>query len=415
MIPFAILSGSIIFKDRESLEVRILDLSPDSFTIRIPYSYVMKMNHVKEIVLNFYQYDNEIYVNNTLREFRIEVVEEEKYWVVFRLSTENSTFKKYSVQLMNEYMSYINYKRTYGDQIAGMLKAYPLEADDIYADDYQSQVKYWLDEIHQNYDSESWAWISHREIPLFTLLNHDELRMFLDHSVLEFQKNYWMKHHIAWHPLAKKKIEGVIVGNSFCPHLFPKESDIYRLIDKTKDENIKLILLFAPITVLKHKERLQLLERIHHYARQKNIVIEIQFNDQYMIDRAKKESWSNFTLSRGILLHKRTKDPRKKYRQDEMVKDNHDLLDRQIYLPYYQTNTATFCTLHASCKYGQRFHQYRVEKCPHYCKNHHFLYPLHLHMIGRDNSLFGIDLRFFTDGKILERYVNSEKEVVIDL
>ena len=68
-----------------------------------------------------------------------------------------------------------------------------------------------------------------------------------------------------------------------------------------------------------------------------------------------------------------------------------------LYAPFYQMNTAGHCTLYALCHNGSRGRQTEENDCPQYCREHVFLYPDHLHMIGRYNSLFGVDLRIFTD------------------
>ena len=39
-----------------------------------------------------------------------------------------------------------------------------------------------------------------------------------------------------------------------------------------------------------------------------------------------------------------------------------------------------------------------AEECPKFCKDYAFLYPDHLIMIGRYNSLFALDSRIFEDG-----------------
>ena len=47
---------------------------------------------------------------------------------------------------------------------------------------------------------------------------------------------------------------------------------------------------------------------------------------------------------------------------------------------------------------GERGKQKLAEECPKFCKDYAFLYPDHLIMIGRYNSLFALDSRIFEDG-----------------
>ena len=62
-----------------------------------------------------------------------------------------------------------------------------------------------------------------------------------------------------------------------------------------------------------------------------------------------------------------------------------------IHVPFYQTNTSQYCTLYAACKNGERGKQELPESCPGYCGEKVFLYPKHLKMVGRYNSLFALD------------------------
>ena len=43
-----------------------------------------------------------------------------------------------------------------------------------------------------------------------------------------------------------------------------------------------------------------------------------------------------------------------------------------------------------------------VENCPHFCEKYTLTYPEHLHMIGRYNSLFGLDLETLMHPEILK-------------
>ena len=87
-----------------------------------------------------------------------------------------------------------------------------------------------------------------------------------------------------------------------------------------------------------------------------------------------------------------------------------------VYAPFYQTNTAGHCTLYAVCHNGSRGRQTAEDDCPQYCRERVFLYPDHLHMIGRYNSLFGADLRILTDGTYLDAFLSKKpRRIVINL
>lgn len=78
-----------------------------------------------------------------------------------------------------------------------------------------------------------------------------------------------------------------------------------------------------------------------------------------------------------------------------------------LHLPFFQTNTSQYCTLYAVCRYGDRGKQELPENCPNYCDKKVFLYPKHLKMVGRYNSLFGYDEKILWDEKQLQDYLEQ--------
>ena len=75
-----------------------------------------------------------------------------------------------------------------------------------------------------------------------------------------------------------------------------------------------------------------------------------------------------------------------------------------LHLPYYQTNTSQYCPLYASCTEGERGKQRLPESCPGYCEQYAYIYPEHLHMAGRYNSLFGLDEELVKHPEQLKAY-----------
>ena len=62
-----------------------------------------------------------------------------------------------------------------------------------------------------------------------------------------------------------------------------------------------------------------------------------------------------------------------------------------IHVPFYQTNSSQYCTLYAVCKNKERGRQELPGSCSGYCGDKVFLYPKHLKLLGRYNSLFALD------------------------
>ncbi len=81
-----------------------------------------------------------------------------------------------------------------------------------------------------------------------------------------------------------------------------------------------------------------------------------------------------------------------------------DSMKHSLHLPYYQTNTSSYCPLYAQIVRGARGRQALVRECPQFCSQYTFLYPSHLKMVGRYNSLFGLNDEILRSGDDLHEY-----------
>ena len=160
---------------------------------------------------------------------------------------------------------------------------------------------------------------------------------------------------------------------------------------------------------------------LDHWCGQHQETLEIVVNDWGTAALAAERK--NFTVSLGILLNRRKKDPRMKYKQGNDALFHQNSLNAEFYqtylkenfgigryewescscpqtfpsgenslhFPFYQTNMSQHCTLYAECVNGSRGAQWQAADCPRYCEQQAFLYPEHLQMAGRYNSLFALD------------------------
>ncbi len=76
-------------------------------------------------------------------------------------------------------------------------------------------------------------------------------------------------------------------------------------------------------------------------------------------------------------------------------------VENHLHLPFYQTNTSQYCTLYAGSEYGDRGRQHLLTDCDQRCERQAYLYPRHLHMVGRYNSLFGMDVKILRQAGIV--------------
>lgn len=78
-------------------------------------------------------------------------------------------------------------------------------------------------------------------------------------------------------------------------------------------------------------------------------------------------------------------------------------IQNHLHVPFYQTNTSSYCTLCAVLEHGERGKQRERQECPAPCLEHSFFYPKHLYMKGKYNSLFALDKHLLDESDQLKR------------
>ena len=219
---------------------------------------------------------------------------------------------------------------------------------------------------------------------------------------------------------------------------------LFEIIEKAAAEQVKITLVFSYIREYMLDYITELLDEINRWCEEKRQSVEIVVNDWGMASLVKK-SRRNLIPSLGILLNKRRKDPRIPFKKGEQKWFERNSLNAGFYrnflereygiqrfewescgyeqqiplgknslhIPFYQTNTSQYCPLGAVCETGERGRQKLAKKCPGYCAEYALLYPEHLHMIGRYNSLFGIDMRILKEEEILKNYIQNGVDRVV--
>ena len=266
--------------------------------------------------------------------------------------------------------------------------------------------------------------VSGMEFPEFAIaLDRPELYEQYSHRSLEdFIKYYWKKQHLGKYPLAQRRPDRLYIGNQFCSHLFPSDEMLFALLQKAQRESLQVTVVFTcqKESVLKSME--QLLQKLDQWCDGHDRELEVIVNDWGLAGLVGRMT-SHLIPVLGILLNKYKKDPRigfkqgdqmflkenplglenyRKYLQDEFAihryeweccghEQEYPQGHNSLYFPFYQTNTSQYCPLYACCTTGERGRQKEPMNCPRYCQNKVLLYPDHLKMVGRYNSLFALD------------------------
>ncbi len=403
MIPFAILSGTIEYVDGDKLEIRILDLENDAFTFRTNQS-----GELKSINLHFWNQEMGEYEACCMNSFGIQLVEESEFYQVYRVKTKDEQFMHQSKRLQKQYLQYIDLKLS-GDDVAlaHELTGYPKDLEEVFPKSFKEWRKKRLNIQQPN---ELWKQQMQRIKEIGICLDHEE----------------------AWQKFIREsaKVTHVYIGNQFCMHLFPNETDLDAILIQCTKQELTPVLCLAP-TAQRHLPKIQ--KRVCDCVEKG--IHEIVVNDWGMARWIRRTYGDRVKLTMGILLNKMSKDPRNKYRKEKPEKTAlsakfyqnwlcsqgfsrvsleacgyaYELSDMDVdfYLPFYQTNTSGHCIMYAMCKNGSRGAQETVDECPGYCKGQHFLYPKHLNLVGCYNSLFGFDERILWDGEYLKCMINQ--------
>ena len=261
------------------------------------------------------------------------------------------------------------------------------------------------------------------EVELALELDHPaQYAAFLEQDLAELLRHYKTKNPIIKRCFSHKNPDRIYIGNAFCPLLFPEEAVLFAMLKKAEEQKLAVTVTFSYV----REEQLEyteiLLQKLEDWCAEYGAEIEIAVNDWAMADML-KERTGHLKPCLGTLLNKRKKDPRMAYKMGDhrLLEENSlntdfyrdDLKQRfgiirfewescgyeqklpnaenHLHLPFYQTNTSQYCTLYAGICWKDRGKQQMVTECSRLCQAAAYLYPEHLHMVGRGNSLFGMD------------------------
>ena len=420
MIPFGLLAG---FADDK--EIRLIELAENGFKFRLQ----QEIADVGQFRICFYNSNDSAYREIQVKEFCIQKEQQEQFYTVYSAFTEQEDFRKEVQGLVARYSRYIRLKTECDDaELAEELTGYPAEKDEIFAEGLEQQKKEWFQDVPVNKLAEAINRVSEVAFEL----DHPELyQAYLKEDISAFMENYWIQNGFS-QAVSDIAPDRLYIGNQFCHLLFPEEKTLKFLLDKAYREGLAITIVYTYVreNLLKNTE--QMLRMVDNWCEEKQKDVEIVVNDWAVLFMVKKTP--HLKLCMGTLLNKRKKDPRMKYKKGarEFFSENslnadfyRDFLREKcgfqrfewescgyhqrfpkgknsLHFPFYQTNTSQYCPLHAICTEGERGKQSFVENCPHFCEKYTLTYPEHLHMIGRYNSLFGLDLETLMHPEILK-------------
>ena len=445
MLPFGILAG--YWGKRE---VRITAISEYGFQTRLATPATAEQKNAPW-ELAFYDQKTAAYQRILLRDATFLKEKEEDFDVVYTFATEQDDYRNAVQRLALQYGQYIRWKMEDDDAaLAEEMTGYPAEQDAFHLESLEEQKKVWFSDIGketftalQNGFAESGQ--PGQSVELALELDRPEwYKAYLSMESAAFFDAYFRRNQIPDPPLFHP--DRLYIGNAFCPHLAPPEEELFALMDKACRESFAITLSFPFLLEENLTETQARLQHLARWCEQKNKTIEIVVNDWGTAHLAAQ--LPVFSLCLGVLLNKRKKDPRMAYKLGNRTLFEQNSVHAAFYreylkeefrmeryewescgdtstskflegknslrLPFYQTNTSQYCPLYAACTEGSRGAQVPIRECPKFCERQAFLYPEHLRMVGRYNSLFGVDLTVLKrTGAMLE--LRGVDRVVVNL
>lgn len=465
MIPFGIMSGMLYGLCSRPLEIRILELWAEGFTFRLSNQYpkarVEKITSISLSFLNWSQMEEQrIFLTDFVLSFR----EKTEWYSVYEVRVikddwktgQQNDFRNASSMVMREYLEYINLKmEAEPADLSESLTGYPAEQDEVYPD----SVEDWKRQLFHNS-------LIHRRgdwDKVISKIQADQMeiamtigRPALYQKYLTWQKGdpesvLWAENNLMEHGFSDCSIDTVLIGNNYCAHLFPDKDMLIRLFEHTLQLKLKPVIVLSPVQTGMMNTICKAVSALEAYfpAMKKEYVV----NDWGMAHWLHRTFGDRCEITLGILLNKRRKDVRMAYKKQssfsgDLMKEN-QLNDNAfraalkeklgitkfsyeacgypfhmaaghhvLHLPFYQMNTAGFCTLYASVNRKNRGDQLSVKpgSCPMDCEKKAFLYPQHLNMAGLGNSLFGYDRMAMENAEYLYQLISEQpSRLVFDL
>lgn len=428
MIPYGLLAGIV-----DGQEVRITQLGENGFQFRM----ADKKENIREIRLQFFVEREHGYREIRILGNRIQTVEEKRFFTEYTVWTEAKEYQQCVQQLLSDYWNYITLKMTGTDgEVAAAYTDYPVHLDEEYAESLETQKEEWFREAAGKVKEQE---LSDRVEMALELDTPQLYQEWLQKSTEEYEKEYWETRGLQFHPLAKKKIERLYIGNTFCPHLCPQKEMLAEMLKKAKREQRVVTLTFPWNKEGQIHGVMDCLEFLE--AQEEFLPDEMVINDWgtlHLLEKWKQKAKVSVSINLGILLSRPKKDNRLRYlnadtayfretnlnsgfyrdyleehqiRRYELEVCGHDFAiprgKHSLHLPFFQTNTAQFCTLHAKVVSGDRGRQQSIEQCPQYCRELAFLYPKHLEMFGQYNTLFGFDRKSLEEMEYFNQFVRQ--------
>lgn len=441
MLPFSAINVTISRKDLKE-QVSVRDLSLEGFYFRLPLDESIDELKILEIEYDSLEKRKFFTYQVPKDHWSLEEVENipEQSVQILRIHVEDPGFEAFIRCFMKEYTSYVRMKTEESDAfLSEAMTGYPAHLESVFPEDFDTLRKKWSRGSEQGF---SFFKDNVQDCSLGIFLSDSVLTdSFLEKEEMEFLDFYTQRAGIV--SLEARQISFYYFGSETCCHLVPEPERMKALITKIRKYGKEPVLVLPPLNETEFHSCITKIQKLHGFLMEQRILsMELVVNDFGLLSVLDQGGMPAFRITAGISFNKRKKDVRLPYVMDvndpdhllrenalntgfypeelkkrfsvdrftcETVGYRYRLPEGKITLmaPFYLMNTGTFCPLAAFCETADRGKQRQIKRCRDYCREEVLLYPEFLSMVGRYNSIYGMDQRFFNDLLYLKEYLGK--------
>lgn len=390
-------------------QAHILGLSPRLLDLRTPEELVQG----GRLELSFYRPELGDYESYCIERYEIREVRYENGAVLTRFDFDDPDCAARIRRVLNDFARYVEIRGAdCASAYAQALTGYPLEEEARFPASPEAQRRQWFSSLAPLPKPSA-------RVELCAALNCRKLwEGYLERPSEAFFSFYARQFDLPADFFPRPAPQRIYVGNEYCRFIFPDRFLLNDLVSKARREDVGVTLVTAELRTGGEEAA----DRLLAFAAEQGLEVEI--NDWGLLQRALR--FPDLTLNLGPRLNRRRKDPRIQWKagfaaRKALFSENalndprwRNLLremgvtrfeyescslpihppedtPRSLRLPFYQTNTSMWCPLQAICTRGARGAQRPAEACARWCEENMLLYPSHLKMLGRWNSLLALD------------------------
>ena len=399
------------------LPCSLYSLSPLGFIFRIPPEWEKAVLSAERAEVHFHS--AECFRQIALIDFSLRVEEEDPHatWILMRLETDDAGYRKAAISLIREISRYTELQAT-------AFSAAPDHTENRYPDSFQAfmaeRIPACQHDMEENAIWETWLRKQHVSIGL-CLQSPAQVTAYVANT-----------DGYPWHALPDligMHLSVLYIGSMVCPFLVPEEELLLKAMRKAQASGIDPVIALPPLSP---KRFGSIEERLVKVMTAYGAPAEICVNDWGLLALI-HEYLPACPVELGPLLVRAPRDPRlsvdrpralspgasfyarhltelgvRRVALDACCPAPEDLsLPYSLHLPFYQTNTATRCTLRSAVDTGRRGRQNWYEQCERPCEQYAFLYSESLDLTGRFNTLYGLNRTMLESPETLTGFMGS--------